>query len=77
MTLKLGSMSHNPCQIFASCRLCKSVQDFYINIEIVLTLLGVKTIATYANNNLDVEACFRKLLTIKHDNNVDFQANQM
>ena len=28
-----------------------------INIEIVLTLLGVKTIATKANNNVDVKAC--------------------
>ena len=29
MTLKMGSMSHNHCQIFASCHLCKSVQDYY------------------------------------------------
>ena len=29
-----------------------------INIETVLTLLGVTTIATKANNNVDVEACF-------------------
>ena len=29
-----------------------------INIEIVLILLGVKRIATKANNNIDVEACF-------------------
>ena len=28
-----------------------------INIEIVLTLLGVKTIATKAKNNVDVIAC--------------------
>ena len=37
-----------------------------INIEIVLTLLGVKTIATKANNN--VRPVLRKPLTIKHDN---------
>ena len=29
-----------------------------INIEIVLTSLVVKTMATKANNNFDVEACF-------------------
>ena len=29
MTLKMGSMSHNHCQIFASCHLCKSVEDYY------------------------------------------------
>ena len=28
------------------------------NIEIVLTLKGVKTIATNANNNVNVKACF-------------------
>ena len=28
-----------------------------INIEIILTLLGVKTIATNANSNVDVIAC--------------------
>ena len=29
-----------------------------INTEIVLTLKGVKTIATDANNNVDVKSCF-------------------
>ena len=57
MTLKMGSRSPNHSQIFASCHLCKLVQDYY-NIEIVLTLLGVKTIATNANSNVDVIACF-------------------
>ena len=37
--------------------LCKLVQDYY-NLEIVLILLDVKTIATNANSNVDVIVCF-------------------
>ena len=29
MTFKMGSMSANDSQIFASCHLCKLVQDYY------------------------------------------------
>ena len=57
MTFKMGSRSPNHSQIFASCHLCKLVQDYY-NIEIVLILLGVKTIATNANRNVDVKVYF-------------------
>ena len=57
MTLKMGSRSYNHCQIFAACHLCKLVQDDY-KYKNSLTLLGVKIIATNANNNVDVIACF-------------------
>ena len=57
MNFKMGSSSHNHSQIFTSCHLRKLVQEYY-NIEIVLTLLGVKTIATNASSNVDVIACF-------------------
>ena len=53
----MGSRSHNHCQIFAACHLCKLVQDYY-KYRNKLTLLGVKIIATNANNNIDVIACF-------------------
>ena len=75
MALKMGSRSHNRRQIFASCHLYISEQDYHkyrnssnIIRKIVesdvkpeythtLTLLGVKTIATKANNNVHVKAC--------------------
>ena len=57
MNFKIGSRSHNHSQIFASCHLCKLVQD-NLNIEIVLTLIGLKSIATNAYSNVDVIACF-------------------
>ena len=67
-----GSRSHNHCQIFAACHLCKLVQDCY-KYRNSLTLLGVKIIATNANNNVDV-IC--KPLVIEHDN-VCFHAYYM
>ena len=58
-TSKMRSRSPNHSQIFASCHLCKLVvSKIAIHIEIVLTLLGVKTIATNANSNVNVIACF-------------------
>ena len=53
MTLKIGSRSHNYCQIFAARHLFKFVQDFY-KYRNSLTFLGVKIMATNANNNVDV-----------------------
>ena len=56
-TLKMGSRSHNHCQIFAACHLCRLAQDYYKHRpRTSLTLLGVKIIATNANNNVDVTA---------------------
>ena len=57
MTFKMGPRSPYHSHIFASCHLslkCKIT----ITIEIVLIVLGVKTIATNANSNVDVIACF-------------------
>ena len=49
----MGSMSHKHYQIFAACHLCMLVYDYY-KYRNSLTLLGVKIIATNANNNVDV-----------------------
>ena len=60
MTFKMGSRSPDHSQIFASCHLCKLVQDYY-KYKIVLKhyeVLDVKSIATDANSNVDVIACF-------------------
>ena len=57
IAFKMGSRSPNHSQIFASCHVCKLVQ-YYYKYKKVLTLLGVKTIATNANSNVDVIACF-------------------
>ena len=61
MTLKMGSLSHNHCQIFSECHLCKLVQDYY-KYRNSLTLLGVKIIATNANNNIDAIACLTQTI---------------
>ena len=53
----MGSRSHNHCQIFAACHLCRLAQDYYKHRpRTSLTLLDVKIIATNANNNVDVTA---------------------
>ena len=64
MTLKMGSRSHNYCQIFAARHLCTFVQDYY-KYRNSLTFLGVKIIATNANNNVDV---LRQPVVFEHDN---------
>ena len=74
-TFKMGSRSPNHSQIFASCHLCKLVQDYY-KYRNSLTLLGVLTIAAYANSNVDVIAGLPIPLTITHDND-GFHVNYM
>ena len=67
MALKMGSRSNNRRKFLHHATYvyqCKII----INEEIVPTLLGVKIIASKANNNVNVKALLRKSLTIKHDN---------
>ena len=75
MTLKMGSMSHNRCHMFATCHLCKSVQDYYKYGD-SSNILGVKQKQSRPTITLKSKPVLRKPLTIK-DDKVCSHANYM
>ena len=57
MAFKMGSRSPNHSQIFASCHLCKLVQDYY-KYRNSFNSIRRDNNKTNANSNVDVIACF-------------------